>query len=49
VTLHDLAAAVRDGRAGEVDDGARAVLARVLEAGPRPRLTVVPEPESDAS
>jgi DNA-binding transcriptional ArsR family regulator len=49
VTLHDLAEAVRDGRAGEVDDGARTVLARVLEAGPRPRLTVVPEPESDAS
>jgi len=49
VTLHDLAEAVRDGRAGDVDDDARAVLAKVLQAGPRPRLTVVPEPESDAS
>ena len=49
MTLHDLAEAVRDGRAGEVDDGARAVLARVLAASPPTRLTVVPEPESDAS
>ena len=48
VTLHDLAEAVRDGRAGDVDDGAREVLAKVLAAGPRPRLTVVPDPERDA-
>jgi hypothetical protein len=48
VTLHDLAEAVRDGSAGEVDDAAREVLAKVLEVGTRPRLTVVPEPERDA-
>jgi hypothetical protein len=48
VTIHDLAEAVRDGYAGEADDGAKAVLARVLEIGPR-HLTVVPEAESDAS
>lgn len=49
VTLHDLAEAVRDGQAGDVDEDARTVLAKVLEAGPRPRLSVVPEPKSDAS
>jgi hypothetical protein len=48
VTLRDLAEAARDGRAGEVDAAARTVLAKVLEAGPRPRLTVVPDQERDA-
>lgn len=49
VTLQDLAEAVRDGRAGDVDDGARTVLAKVLHVGQRPALTVVPNQESDAS